>query len=93
MSSGTRKPRPSFVILVDGPHRIPLSAPIVPHDEDRGKQFEYLLSPIALTSDATQAGPLFPSKPGWSEFSYVGVIQVIAASSPLPTSVRNCAAG
>ncbi len=51
--------------------------------------FQYWLSPTASTMLATHAGPVVLPQPGWSEFWHDGVIQVTAASCPLPRSVRN----
>src|SRR5580700_8381369 len=47
--------------------------------------FQYLLSPMALTIDATHDGPLsqLHCSPGWSESSPSGVIHETAGSVPL----------
>ncbi len=39
--------------------------------------FQYCDCPMALTSDATHAGPVFEPQPAWSEFAQVGVTQLI----------------
>ena len=51
-------------------------------------EFQYWLSPIALTMLATHDGPLSEPLPGWSESALSGTTQDICANLPLEMSVR-----
>ena len=57
-------------------------------------EFQYWLPPIALTTLATQAGPVsvFPN-PAWSEFALLGETHETAGSVPFETSVRKFVSG
>src|ERR1700678_940543 len=46
---------------------------------------QYLLSPIAFTTDVTQSGPRsVPWPSAWSDSSFVGITQLTAGSSGVP---------
>ena len=49
--------------------------------------------PIALTTEATQDGPVFEPDPPWSEFLNVGVTQLTVLRFPLETSVKKRSGG
>ena len=54
---------------------------------------QYFDWPIALTSEATHAGPVLEPEPAWSEFAKVGVIQLTSRSFPLETSLKKLVGG
>ena len=54
---------------------------------------QYFDLPTALTSEATQCGPLVESQLAWSEVRHVGMIQLTARNLPFFTSLKNRVCG